>query len=76
MEMVSSKNVEEVVLLLKKELTKTVDQEYEKVDPTSLTYLKMGTDIFRTMNTVKFSFIQSIPVLSNFQRLPPAWLAY
>ena len=31
MEMVSSKNVEEVVLLLKKELTKTLDQEYEKV---------------------------------------------
>lgn len=30
LEMVSSKNVEEVVLLLKKELTKTVDQEYEK----------------------------------------------
>lgn len=30
MEMVSSKNVEEVVLLLKKELAKTVDQEYEK----------------------------------------------
>ncbi|KAM0469703.1 hypothetical protein ACHAPX_010368 [Trichoderma viride] len=28
--MVSSKNVEEVVLLLKKELSKTVDQEYEK----------------------------------------------
>ena len=30
MEMVTSKNVEEVVLLLKKELSKTVDQEYEK----------------------------------------------
>ncbi|KAI0206542.1 Coatomer, beta subunit [Astrocystis sublimbata] len=30
MEMVSSKNVEEVILLLKKELSKTVDQEYEK----------------------------------------------
>ncbi|KAI9775652.1 MAG: coatomer subunit beta [Geoglossum umbratile] len=30
MEMVSSKNVEEVVLLLKKELSKTVDQEFEK----------------------------------------------
>ncbi|RYP79666.1 hypothetical protein DL770_006586 [Monosporascus sp. CRB-9-2] len=30
LEMVSSKNVEEVVLLLKKELSKTVDQEYEK----------------------------------------------
>ncbi|KKA27178.1 hypothetical protein TD95_004309 [Thielaviopsis punctulata] len=30
MEMVSSKNVEEVVLLLKKELAKTVDDEFEK----------------------------------------------
>ncbi|KAI9751801.1 MAG: hypothetical protein M4579_005887 [Chaenotheca gracillima] len=30
LEMVSSKNVEEVVMLLKKELAKTVDQEYEK----------------------------------------------
>jgi len=30
MAMVTSKNVEEVVLLLKKELAKTVDQEYEK----------------------------------------------
>jgi len=30
LEMVSSKNVEEVVLLLKKELSKTVDQAYEK----------------------------------------------
>lgn len=31
MEMVSSKNVEEVILLLKKELGKTVDEQYEKV---------------------------------------------
>lgn len=31
MEMVSSKNVEEVVLLLKKELAKTMDEQYEKV---------------------------------------------
>lgn len=30
MEMVSSKNVEEVVMLLKKELGKTVDEQYEK----------------------------------------------
>ncbi|KAK7567878.1 adaptin N terminal region-domain-containing protein [Phyllosticta citricarpa] len=30
MEMVSSKNVEEVVMLLKKELSKTVDEQYEK----------------------------------------------
>ena len=31
LEMVSSKNVEEVVMLLKKELSKTVDDQYEKV---------------------------------------------
>lgn len=31
LEMVSSKNVEEVVLLLKKELSKTIDEQYEKV---------------------------------------------
>jgi coatomer subunit beta len=31
LEMVSSKNVEEIVLLLKKELSKTVDEQYEKV---------------------------------------------
>ena len=31
LEMVSSKNVEEVVMLLKKELSKTVDEQYEKV---------------------------------------------
>ncbi|KAK9476200.1 adaptin N terminal region-domain-containing protein [Lipomyces japonicus] len=30
LEMISSKNVQEVILLLKKELTKTLDQEYEK----------------------------------------------
>jgi coatomer subunit beta len=30
--MISSKNVEEVVLLLKKELSKTVDEQYEKVN--------------------------------------------
>lgn len=35
MEMVSSKNVEEVVLLLKKELSKTVDEQYEKVGDTA-----------------------------------------
>lgn len=32
LEMVSSKNVEEVVMLLKKELSKTIDEQYEKVD--------------------------------------------
>ncbi|EEP81072.1 coatomer beta subunit [Uncinocarpus reesii 1704] len=32
LEMVASKNVEEIVLLLKKELAKTVDEQYEKVN--------------------------------------------
>ncbi len=36
MEMVSSKNVEEVVMLLKKELSKTLDEQYEKVISTSV----------------------------------------
>jgi coatomer subunit beta len=36
MDMVSSKNVEEVVTLLKKELQKSLNEEYEKVWPTSL----------------------------------------
>jgi coatomer subunit beta len=40
LEMVSSKNVEEVVLLLKKELSKTVDQEYEKVGESMSTRCK------------------------------------
>lgn len=31
LEMVTSKNVEEIVMLLKKELAKTVDEQYEKV---------------------------------------------
>lgn len=31
LDMVSSRNVEEVVLLLKKELVKTLDAQYEKV---------------------------------------------
>lgn len=31
LEMVTSRNVEDVVLLLKKELSKTVDEQYEKV---------------------------------------------
>lgn len=40
MEMVSSKNVEEVVMLLKKELSKTLDEQYEKV--MSSAWIKLG----------------------------------
>lgn len=39
LEMVSSKNVEEVVMLLKKELAKTVDEQYEKVSRGRLLFL-------------------------------------
>lgn len=35
LEMVSSKNVEEIVMLLKKELAKTVDEQYEQVNISS-----------------------------------------
>ena len=38
LEMVSSKNVEEVVSLLRKELAKTVDEQYEKV---KLTFMRL-----------------------------------
>ena len=38
LDMVSGKNVEEVVMLLKKELSKTVDQDYEKVLSLSLPF--------------------------------------
>jgi len=70
MEMISSKNVEEVVLLLKKELTKTIDQEYEKViclGTLSTSHINKN----RTMNTDNFSFTLSTLVPSNFQKLLP-----
>ena len=46
LEMVSSKNVEEVVMLLKKELSKTVDEQYEKVDWTRQPRLFIDVDSF------------------------------
>lgn len=39
MEMVSSKNVEEIIMLLKKELAKTVDEQYEQVGLSSAPHL-------------------------------------
>lgn len=38
LQMVSSRNVEEIVLLLKKELSKTVDEQYEKVKGPKIPY--------------------------------------
>ena len=45
MEMVSSKNVEEVILLLKKELSKTVDEQYEKVSASLHQHSRKSTKI-------------------------------
>lgn len=76
MDMVSSKNVEEVVLLLKKELSKTVDEQYEKVGkPEPLS--RDDTDkACRTTNIALCSSTQSTNVLSSSPRSLPASLAY
>lgn len=71
MDMVSSKNVEEVVLLLKKELSKTVDEQYEKVRKILLRPMLITNRLFRTTSTVPCSFTPSINVLSSSPKLPP-----
>lgn len=42
LEMVSSKNVEEIVMLLKKELAKTVDEQYEQVCLLDISSIRFG----------------------------------
>lgn len=65
LEMVSSKNVEEVVLLLKKELSKTLDEQYEKVETTSDLVEGRLIDDPRTTNTANYSSTLFINVPSN-----------
>lgn len=69
LEMISSKNVEEVVMLLKKELSKTIDEQYEKVCififPITAREAN-GWD--RTMNTGNCSYTQFTNVLSSSQK--------
>lgn len=74
LEMVSSKNVEEVVMLLKKELTKTVDEQYEKVILSGYSQNRCKTDNTRIMNTGRFLSILYISAPSSSQKLPPASL--
>ena len=75
MEIVSSKNVEEVVMLLKKELSKTVDEQYEKVWSEVFRDLwKIKLINSRTMSIDSSSSIPFINVPSNFQRLLLRWL--
>ena len=53
LEMVSSKNVEEIVMLLKKELSKTVDEQYEKVSLSCpLSFLLSSTQADKVHRTV------------------------
>ena len=71
MEMVSSKNVEEVVMLLKKELSKTVDEQYEKVfirshDPQQQRLMKPC----RIMSIDHCLFTRYINALSSSLKLP------
>lgn len=68
LEMVSSKNVEEIVMLLKKELAKTVDEQYEKVG-LRIPCLVSKLTPCRTANTVNCSSSQFTTALSNSQRL-------
>ena len=73
MDMVSSKNVEEVVMLLKKELSKTVDEQYEKVRLCSIPSVgAVPLTKSRITNTARYLSTRSINAPSNFQRLPPA----
>lgn len=81
LEMVSSKNVEEIIMLLKKELAKTVDEQYEKVRISLRLkphYVYTGSillDILRLRNTANCLFNRSTTVLSNSQKsLPVLWI--
>jgi len=76
MEMVSSKNVEEVILLLKKELGKTVDEQYEKVRVVYVTGFDMGLHDYRTTSTDHFSYTPSINVPSSSRKSQPTLSAY
>jgi coatomer subunit beta len=70
MEMVSSKNVEEVILLLKKELGKTIDEQYEKVCCVKLSSTKYCAKIAtRTTSTDHFSFTRYISAPSSSPKL-------
>lgn len=74
LEMVTSKNVEEVVLLLKKELSKTVDEQYEKVTQLRLNAQVVLTESsLRTTNTDRYSSTPYISVRLNSRKLQLQW---
>jgi vesicle coat complex subunit len=74
LDMVSSKNVEEVVMLLKKELAKTVDEQYEKVR--HKLPLSDISNHYRTPNTDLYSSIPFTNVPSSSLKSPPVSSAH
>jgi coatomer subunit beta len=54
LDMVSSKNVEDVVMLLKKELSKTVDEQYEKVRHLAQCHILAFANDHRTTSIARY----------------------
>lgn len=67
LEMVSSRNVEDVVLFLKKQLTSTMEQEYDKVRHEQL-FWSPYADSHRTSNTANCSSRASIHAPSSSRK--------
>ena len=77
LEMVSSKNVEEVIMLLKMELSKTIDEQYEKVGGLGLRVIFAITNSRpRTTSIGTSLFIRYISVRLNFPKSRRPWWTY
>jgi coatomer subunit beta len=74
MEMVSSKNVEEIIMLLKKELAKTVDEQYEQVGCIVTSHDSNADHSYRTASTAKSWCSQYTPAPLSSPKSLPAWL--
>jgi hypothetical protein len=71
LEMVSSRNVEDVVLFLKKQLQGTMDQEFDKVEVFTAVFTN-----FRISNTGSYSSNQSTRARSNSPKSLPMSSTY
>lgn len=70
--MVTSRNVEEVVMFLKKQLQRTLTEDYDKVDLSILACYQIFSSPFqrlRLQRTVSYSFNPSMFALSSSRRL-------
>lgn len=76
LEMVSSKNVEEIVMLLKKELSKTVDEQYEQVGHFMALIPPCANHHHRISNTVNSLFSRYTTAPSSSRKsLPALWIS-